>query len=930
MMRTLFILLCFAWTVGSTVQAQEKADCPTKPTPEQLQKMQQLFQSEGEVIELGSGDPVTLVVTAHIIRRSNGTGGLSTVALQEAFDNVNNYYITANMQFEISTINFIDSDAFYDFRTNEEGAISANDVENTINIYFANSVANSSGTAFYCGYAYFPGGPDRILMDNSCTSNGSTLPHEIGHFFSLLHTHGSSNSTLTNELVDGSNCANAGDLVCDSPADPQLSGSNVNASCDYTGSTTDANGNTFRPEPRNIMSYAPKRCRDLFTSGQFERIIQGYTQQRNYLLTTSNVGPNACRTECVGNNLFIGNTPGIANTSGTQNTMVGQNNGAANTSGTENTFIGNEAGLSTTTGSNNTFIGQQTGFSNTIGRDNTYLGENAGSFNTTGGFNTMLGQNAGVFSNMKSYNTFVGRESGRNNDGNHGIFLGNRAGYNNTADFLVALGDSAGYSNRGDNNTFVGALAGAGNTTGNLNTFVGYRSGENNATGSFNAFFGYHSGLNNTGFRNTFLGYRSGESNTTASDNTFIGEIAGFENTTGAQNTFTGTFSGQFNTTGTNNTFTGRSSGRQNRTGSNNTFMGERAGEDNLEGSFNAFFGQLAGSQNTIGNNNTFLGQAAGQNNTSGDENTFIGFQSGQLNTSGRRNTFLGAKTGINNSTGAENTFFGFEAGLNTTAGGRNVFIGNRAGSDNTTGSFNMFLGAQAGIRNVDGERNTYLGYEAGSNGTSSRRNVFLGYRAGKFSNAGEENVFLGHEAGLQNISGEGNVFVGNRAGYFETGSDKLYIDNRFGSTPLIWGDFQERVVGINTKQFSDGGDIFTLSVNGKVRATEVKVYTGLADFVFEEDYDLPSLDEVEAYIREHGHLPAVPSEEEVSQSGIFLGQMNATLLQKIEELTLYTIQQEKDKQALQKELSTQKKTLEDLQNQVNTLIKLMQEKSQD
>lgn len=88
----------------------------------------------------------------------------------------------------------------------------------------------------------------------------------------------------------------------------------------------------------------------------------------------------------------------------------------------------------------------------------------------------------------------------------------------------------------------------------------------------------------------------------------------------------------------------------------------------------------------------------------------------------------------------------------------------------------------------------------------------------------------------------------------------------------------------------------FKLGVNGRVAATEVKVatYTNWSDFVFEENYDLPTLIEVENHIKKKGHLKDIPSAKEVEKDGFYLGEMDAKLLQKIEELTLYTIQQEK------------------------------------
>ncbi|MCX2679347.1 hypothetical protein OOZ15_05275 [Galbibacter sp. EGI 63066] len=85
------------------------------------------------------------------------------------------------------------------------------------------------------------------------------------------------------------------------------------------------------------------------------------------------------------------------------------------------------------------------------------------------------------------------------------------------------------------------------------------------------------------------------------------------------------------------------------------------------------------------------------------------------------------------------------------------------------------------------------------------------------------------------------------------------------------------------------------LAVNGKVHAKEVKVdVVGWSDFVFEKDYDLPTLEEVEQHIKEKGHLKDIPSAKEVEENGVYLGEMDAKLLQKIEELTLYIIEQER------------------------------------
>ena len=93
------------------------------------------------------------------------------------------------------------------------------------------------------------------------------------------------------------------------------------------------------------------------------------------------------------------------------------------------------------------------------------------------------------------------------------------------------------------------------------------------------------------------------------------------------------------------------------------------------------------------------------------------------------------------------------------------------------------------------------------------------------------------------------------------------------------------------------------LTVAGNINSREVKVTVDAgADFVFEKNYNLPSLDAVDKYITENKHLPEIASAEEMKKEGINLSEMNIKLLQKIEELTLYMIEMKKDIALLKKE----------------------------
>lgn len=118
------------------------------------------------------------------------------------------------------------------------------------------------------------------------------------------------------------------------------------------------------------------------------------------------------------------------------------------------------------------------------------------------------------------------------------------------------------------------------------------------------------------------------------------------------------------------------------------------------------------------------------------------------------------------------------------------------------------------------------------------------------------------------------------------------------------------------------------LVVKGNIHTNEVKVdLLGAVapDYVFYKDYDLKTLTEVENYITKKGHLPNIPSAKEMETNGLYLKEMNLKLLEKIEELTLYTINQEKRIKHLEdanNTLKTQKEKIELLEKQVGLLLK--------
>jgi len=114
-----------------------------------------------------------------------------------------------------------------------------------------------------------------------------------------------------------------------------------------------------------------------------------------------------------------------------------------------------------------------------------------------------------------------------------------------------------------------------------------------------------------------------------------------------------------------------------------------------------------------------------------------------------------------------------------------------------------------------------------------------------------------------------------------------LYLSANYGPVLTIASNNN---VGIGTTN-----PTYKLSVNGNIRSKEVVVETGWADYVFNKKYKLLPLEDVEKFIEQNNHLPNIPSAKEVEENGLHLGDTQKRMMEKIEELTLYIIQQQKE-----------------------------------
>jgi hypothetical protein len=145
----------------------------------------------------------------------------------------------------------------------------------------------------------------------------------------------------------------------------------------------------------------------------------------------------------------------------------------------------------------------------------------------------------------------------------------------------------------------------------------------------------------------------------------------------------------------------------------------------------------------------------------------------------------------------------------------------------------------------------------------------------------------------------------------------KLAYKNRFKGTVTNEGNlYSLGHVGIGT--YDTKG--YKLAIAGNMIAESVKVQLqgSWADYVFDEGYKLPKLNDIESFVKEHKHLPEIPSAAQVKSEGIDLGQMNEKLLKKIEELTLHLIEQNKIIETYGKRLAVQDEDIKKLKSKLN------------
>jgi hypothetical protein len=316
-----------------------------------------------------------------------------------------------------------------------------------------------------------------------------------------------------------------------------------------------------------------------------------------------------------------------------------------------------------------------------------------------------------------------------------------------------------------------------------------------------------------------------------------------------------------------------------------------------ITGTGNAAFG--AGLKlTTFGNNNTAMGFNALLKNTEGANNAAGGYNALLLNTSGTNNTAFGSESLDSNMVGFNNTANGFRALHFSKLGFENTAVGAFALYSNNNGYSNTAIGEHSLLANTGGFANTAAGGLSMNGTTIGSYNTTAGYQSLYANSGGSYNVAIGNAAGLFN-NGNNNLFLGNRAGYREkTATQKLYIASDSIQT-ILYGDFStgQILMGVpDPSNYTFKGNR-KLNVVGGIITDSIRVALSgtWADHVLYPAYKLTPLHDVEAYIKAKRHLPNIPSVDEVTKYGIDIALMNAKLLEKVEELYLYVIQQQKE-----------------------------------
>ncbi|MFY7988831.1 MAG: M43 family zinc metalloprotease [Flavobacterium sp.] len=265
MIRKLFFLTVLLLLSISNIFGQQLCHTPAQTNNGFLNKSSYLRSAF-------NNNSYCLKVYFHVIRRSDGTGGQTVAAVNQAFQLLNQDFNPHNISFSWdNSIDYINNTSYYN--SPSSNIFTVNNHQDGIDIYLYDDNSSAGGLANGVGGSsefYVSGKFWNSPFQSLITSH--VISHEMGHVLFLWHTHHGTfpeggNDNPCAELVNGSNASTCGDYVTDTPADPHIQ-FNVNTSCQWLGSGTDANGQSYNPDEQNIMAYTTPQCMSYFTQLQ--------------------------------------------------------------------------------------------------------------------------------------------------------------------------------------------------------------------------------------------------------------------------------------------------------------------------------------------------------------------------------------------------------------------------------------------------------------------------------------------------------------------------------------------------------------------------------------------------------------------------------------------------------------------------------------
>lgn len=305
-MKKIKIIRNIGFTILSTFLLLLTLNCENGNDPVIRQDLldEEDMPDDNNPITMISGDTLRVPVVHHISRRDNGGNAAVTEArINKIMGDINGNFKSAKIQFFSKDIKFVDNTQWNtqfvkqdDFIENK--VLASFEDPDALNIFYFITLLNRRNgqiTGELGATALFPDQGNNLKLSASSVEieNTATATHEIGHYLGLYHTDDDFTDAQGRlELVDGSNCAEAGDKICDTPASPDLNDSNIDEpTCNYIGTETDVNGMRYNPDTLNFMTQWAgtdpngSLCRRQFSQGQIDKMISVLDNERDYLIT---------------------------------------------------------------------------------------------------------------------------------------------------------------------------------------------------------------------------------------------------------------------------------------------------------------------------------------------------------------------------------------------------------------------------------------------------------------------------------------------------------------------------------------------------------------------------------------------------------------------------------------------------------------------